>query len=422
MSLITRVSRNPSTLLVGGNISGLGLGLVSAALQARLLGPVGRGELAAALVPATVITMLLCFGLPDYFSRRAAIGDSLSSLSKSAGVLAIAIGVIAFAPYFWFAQTMAPVGTQIWVMIVAYAALSPVFVYGYCLASIAVGAARWGTYVFSRFVTPLLVICGLLLLSFIGTSAQGVGLLLIGTSLIGLLVPLAHKAVRPSGPTDSKALKAAVAFGLTGWPAGAVALLNQRVDLLMLTVMASKEDLGFYAVSVTLAAIITGVAYSVAMPIRNRVSRGENHILPFATALVMAITLALAVAVWLTLPILVSVVLGTNFLTAIPIMRVLVAAQVPLAGIVMMTQCLIGAGHPGRPLAGEISALAVTVCVILFLVPTFGVLMAAYANLAGNVVSFGVLLFLSRRYVSSEPTWRYLLVPPSELIQWLKRK
>src|ERR1035437_8835123 len=188
MSLISRAARNPSTLLVGANMVGLGLGLASAALQARLLGPVGRGELAAAFAPATVISMLLCLGLPDHFSRRAAIGDSLSSLSKNAGVLSLAIGVVTFAPYLWFAQAMAPVGTQTWELLVAYAVFTPVFVYGYCLASMAVGAARWGTFVLSRLITPLLVISGLLLLSVNGTSVRNVGLLLIGTSLIGLLL------------------------------------------------------------------------------------------------------------------------------------------------------------------------------------------------------------------------------------------
>ena len=74
--MIRRVFSNPSNVLVFSNAIALLLGVASAAIQARALGPVGRGELATAMVPGTLLAMLTCLGLPDYFSRRVAIdGD-----------------------------------------------------------------------------------------------------------------------------------------------------------------------------------------------------------------------------------------------------------------------------------------------------------------------------------------------------------
>ena len=68
------LSNHPSALLLGSTIASLIFGIASAAIQARLLGPVGRGELAIAMVPGTLIAMLLSAGLPDFSARKAAIG------------------------------------------------------------------------------------------------------------------------------------------------------------------------------------------------------------------------------------------------------------------------------------------------------------------------------------------------------------
>ncbi|MET3175518.1 UNVERIFIED_ORG: O-antigen/teichoic acid export membrane protein [Arthrobacter sp. UYCu721] len=419
-SAILQQLRRPTAILVLANFVSLGLGLVSAALQARLLGPEGRGELATAMVPAGMAAMLLCIGLPDYFARQAAKGKDLGRLSLTAGILGFGVGAVAVLPYIWIAGLLAPPGSSAWSLLIAYAVLTPVTTFGYCLMSIAVGAGYWKTVSIAKLAPQITAVVGLLFLSLPGASPATVGALLIGSTLLGLILPLARKVFWPFGRIKKSYFGAALSFGLRGWPSGAIALLNQRIDLLLLTAIASKEQLGFYAVATTLAAVLTTVSNSVAMPTRNRVAQGEIHIVPSTTAATMAVTFVLAIGVVLALPILVTLILGPDFLPAIPIMTVLLAAQLPLSGIVVMTQSLVGAGRPSLPFYGEVSALLVTATIVLILVPVAGPIWAAWANLAGNLVSFVTLLFLCRRHLRSGPTWRYLFISPKRILAIMK--
>lgn len=396
------------------------MGLISAALQARILGPEGRGELATAMVPAGMAAMLLCIGLPDYFARQAAKGRNLRDLALSASVLGMAVGAVAVLPYILLAGILAPVGTPAWYLLMAYAFLTPVTTFGYCLSAIAIGAGWWKTVAVAKLVPQVLAVLGLAALSLGDASPLIVGALLIGSTVLGLFVPLVRSAAWPIGKIARSGLASALAFGLRGWPAGATALVNQRIDLLLLTAMTSKEQLGYYAVATTLAAVLTAVSNSVAMPTRNRVARGDMHVVPPTMAATMAVTLLMAAIVISMLPILVSLVLGESFLPAMPVMTVLLMAQVPLAGIVVMTQSLIGAGRPSLPLFGELVALMSTSALVLFLVPSFGTIAAAWANFGGNVVSFATLLVLSRRYVSDRPAWRYMFISPKHMVSILK--
>ncbi|MDV8146989.1 oligosaccharide flippase family protein [Arthrobacter sp. B10-11] len=412
--------KRPTAVLVLSNFSSLGLGLISAALQARLLGPVGRGELATAIVPAGMAAMLLCIGLPDYFAREAAKGRDLRRLSLTAGVLGLSVGVVTVLPYLWVAQILAPIGTAAWYLLLAYACLTPITTFGYCLMSIAVGAGWWKTVSTAKLLPQAIAVVGLALLSVPGASPGAVGALLIASTVVGLLFPLTRRASWPFARLTKTGFTAALTFGFKGWPSGAIALLNQRIDLLLLTAMTTKEQLGYYAVATTLAAVLTAVSNSVAMPTRNRVARGEVNVVPQTMAATMAITALMAGLVIFALPILVNVVLGSSFLPAMPVMVVLLAAQIPLAGIVVMTQSLVGAGRPGLPFFGEVTALATTATIVIFMVPQFGTLSAAWANLAGNIVSFSALLFLSRKHVCRQSLWRYIFISPKRIVLILK--
>lgn len=420
MTRLLKQLKRPSAVLIAANFGSLGLGLLSAALQARILGPEGRGELATAMVPGGIAAMLLCFGLPDYFARQAATGNSTRSLSSTAGLFALLVGAVVIVPYYFAAQFLAPVGSAAWILLVSYGVLTPILTYGYCVQALAIGAGWWKTVAIAKLVPQGASVLGLAALTIPGASPLTVGFLLITTSLLGLLVPLFRPNSWPTARADRLTLVKGVSFGLRGWPSGALALLNQRADLLLLTALASNEQLGYYAVATTLAAVLTAVANSIALPTRNRVAQGIRHVVPAATATTMALTLALAGCVTLLLPYLVALVLGVNFLPAMPIMVILLFAQVPMAGIVVMTQSLIGAGKPSLPFFGEIVALATTASGVLLLVPTYGTEYAAWANFAGNCVSFLTLLVLCYRHIDSKSAWRYILISPSQLSTTLK--
>ena len=314
-------------------MAALALGLVSAAIQARVLGPVGRGELALAMVPGTLLAMLLCFGLPDYFARRAAQGTDPSELSKLAALLSIGIALVFAAPYAVLAEFQSPVGSDAWWILLLYAIGVPIFVYGYSLTGILLGAGSWKLVAALRVAPLVLIVVGLTVIALFvnAPTPLTVGILLVTVSALGPLGSLVKPELRPRGSISWTMAREALGFGLRGWFAGAVALLNQRIDLLLVTFIASAGGIGLYAVSTSLAAVLAGIANAIAMPARNKVTRGERHGVATAVSLTMLIAVTVATAVTLCLPMLIHVVLGDQFLAAAPVMTVLLFAQVPLA-------------------------------------------------------------------------------------------
>lgn len=417
LSGLKRQFGRPGSLLFGSTMATLGFGLISAAIQARLLGPIGRGELAIAMVPGTLIAMLLCFGLPDFFSRKAAQGAALGLLSKLAVLLSLAIGIVVVVPYAFIVELQAPIGSDPWWLLIAYAIGVPVFVYGYCLTAMLVGSGSWKFVAGLRVVPQISIICGLLVVALCSNNPTPllVGVILIGVSALAPLSSLLRPALHPRGALKWSMVREAFGFGMRGWPAGAIALLNQRVDLLVVTVIASPENTGLYAVATTLAAVLTGIANAVALPARNRVAQGEREGVPRTVALAMLIALVVAAITWLCLPLLIHVVLGDAFMSAAPVMAILLFAQVPLAGVIVLTQCLIGAGKPGSPLAGELLALITTTILILTMFPTFGILSAAFASGVGNIMSLIVLIALAQKHIKRQPIHGYFFIPPAQL-------
>ena len=412
-----RAIAHPSTLLLASTAATTVLGIVSASVQARVLGPSGRGVLATAMVPGTLVAMLLCFGLPDFVSRKAAQGENLGTLSKFSLWASLAIGSIAFVPYALLCGFQAPVGTSAWWLLIAYACTLPLYVYGYCLAWLTGGSGHWRSVSAVRLAPSVLSVIAILVLAiaFPPATPLGVGLILIGLTACCPLLYLFHKPAVPRGRVEWTMFRHAASFGARGWPAGTIALVNQRIDLLMMTMMAAHVELGYYAVATTLAAVLNAVANAIAMPARNRVARGDHSLVPAITAATILAVLVLAIAVSALLPLLVQVLLGPKFLPAVPVMTLLLLMQVPLAGVVVLTQSLIAAGHPGAPLGGEVVALVTTVILILIFFPTYGLAAAAVGTGIGNALSFAVLLILARRHLGSAPIWRYIFVSPREL-------
>ena len=406
------LSRPSSVLLLANGIA-LGLGVVSAAIQARILGPVGRGELAVAMVPATLLAMLLCIGLPDYMARRVAVDGDTKRASSLALALSLCVGIVFTVPYVLLAGLLAPQGSDAWWLIVTFAVLTPLFVYGYCITGVSVGNSNWKLVALSKIVPQAGAVSGLLLVATTNPSVLQIGVILIGSSLVGLIVPASLAGAVPLRRFTFTDVRQALSFGIRGWGAGALALVNQRVDLVMMTILASHAQLGYYAVSTTLAAVFGTVSTAISLPTRNRVARGDKFAAVHATGFAMAATLISGLIVIALLPLIVSVLLGNDFLPAVPVMAILIAGQVPLAGAVVLTASLVGVGKPAAPMAGEAVALIATVVCITFLFPLFGTLAAAWANVFAHVLSLLVLLWLARRHIADVPYWRYLFISPA---------
>jgi O-antigen/teichoic acid export membrane protein len=183
-----------------------------------------------------------------------------------------------------------------------------------------------------------------------------------------------------------------------------------RLDQVMMTPLAGVDQLGIYVVAVTVSnvALLLNTAVSDVMfvvesgePSTTRVGRAAR-ISTLVTALVGA---GLAAAS----PLMVPIIFGPEFAPAVPIIAVLVLANILGIPGSVAGSALGARGRPGlRSLALAI-AMVIYVVAMLLLVPLYGGFGAALAMLVGNTVP---------AYLNIYWLYRYCGVPLSEFYRF----
>jgi O-antigen/teichoic acid export membrane protein len=113
-------------------------------------------------------------------------------------------------------------------------------------------------------------------------------------------------------------------------------------------------------------------------------------------------------------------VFGTAFAGAVPMLIVLLAANLFLVPAQVLGSAVIAAGNPGAAARSQVLGLVITVPALIVLLPLFGGLGAAWVSLASYAASFGVLLVAAVRRFELSPR-AFLLVSGAD-VRWLRTR
>jgi O-antigen/teichoic acid export membrane protein len=178
-------------------------------------------------------------------------------------------------------------------------------------------------------------------------------------------------------------------------------IVDTRVALLMLGVLAAAADAGRFHVVLRLAELIAltqAVANLVIEPMIARwMAAGETaraqRTITMAARLVFALTLAASLAVIAIGPWLLGW-FGPGFSEAAPALAVLAGAQTVKAGLGTVAPLLNITGHARETWRGTAIGVAIQIGLSLLLIPAFGLLGAAWAVLVSTTIT---KLYLMRR-------------------------
>jgi O-antigen/teichoic acid export membrane protein len=374
------------------------IGTVTGVIAARTLGPAGRGELAAIIVPLSMAPYALAFGLPTFASRSVAGGRDISSVLGTAGGLAFAIGCIAILPCVVFVAALADGSHGVHtVLVVGFAAL-PLTLAANILADAGLGLQRWRSVVAQRLIPMCTVLMGYIVLVAVGafTPASAGAFVLAGGMLSVLpFVPIAAAA----WPLRFRAAVArdALALGARAVPITLSQLLNHRLDQFLMVALVSRRELGLYAVAVTISSISGMLAGAMNTVLYPKVAAGEDIDVARALRRGLFAVLCVCAASAVAAPLLLPVVFGRAFTDAVPMLLILLAASVPLAGVTILSGVLAAGRRILQAGVSEIVALAVTVGGLLLLLPPLGGVGAAIVSLGAYSVNFAWLLAIARR-------------------------
>jgi O-antigen/teichoic acid export membrane protein len=413
-----RTVRIFGALLTSGGVSVV-VGLVTAPILARALGPDGRGLFAAVAVPIGLAPFVAQLGLGAYAARAAARGVSSGTIIGSVGVPllfvsgAVAVAAPAIADLLADGRPVVEHYLSVGLWLLALPLL------GNLLLDVLWGQERWRDLVVFRSLNHVLYLIGVVALTALGALTLNRAILV--AILVGPVAALPLLAVVRARPRlDIDVSRSALSFGVRAWPGTLAGLANTRLDQVIMVPLADERQLGLYAVAVTLATLPGMLAGPIGQMVFPRLAATDGQSLARYVRTAMAVVAAVSALGAALSPLVIPVVFGSAFAGAVPPALVLFAGAVPLAGSVLLNHGLLALGRPGLTSIGEIVAATVTVGLLLVLLPTLGALGAAVTSVAAYTLNF---LILAQRagHGLGIPLTAFVL-PRRDDVDWLRAR
>jgi O-antigen/teichoic acid export membrane protein len=398
-------------------------------LAARLLGPAGRGELAAVLLWPQVIGSLGSLGVGQaisYFAARQPGGDRPVFGTAMAQVapqsLCLLVGGYLLMPVVLGSYGEAAVATGRlylwWIPLNATAG---------CAAALLVGHLRFGAWNVVRVSLTATTVLGLLGLSLVNavSVANIVWMHLAGMIVaLGLALTFCARKGWVGMRVDGHLLRSMLGFGLKSHPAAVALIINQRVGETMVALLLPPVQVGLYASAAALTqpgGLIGSSVAAVAMPtIAGTIERAEMARtlgqLVRGTVLLAGLV---AAGLLLVAPMLIEFFFGEAFRAASDVARLLLVAIIALSTQQVLSSGLRGLGYPLASGVGELATSIVTLIALVLLLPSAGLVGAGVASLLGYAVGLAGMVLFARRALDISVA--ELLVPRIADLQWMVR-
>lgn len=393
------------TMLTTGLLQFANLG--SGMLAAHLLQPAGRGDLAAAILWPTTLSYLALFGLQDATLFHAASGRQTARQIFGAGLLlgtfvtvvAMVLGYFVVIPlaYVDYSESVRSLAVLLLLLI-------PCTIIGTIYQEMLRGYMRlavWNAMRVSLGVGYLALILVVYALGKADVTGFGIAYLLAQSlPLIGG-IGFGLWAGWGSWGASLPILKQFAAYGLRIHTSNVVSMLNGKIDQMLIATTLDPASLGLYVVATTMSQISYTVVNSVTMVAYPRACGASPAERPAVIGLYfrlsVVIMLSSTAVLWLLAPLALRLLFGASFITATPVMRLLLWGAVPFA---LKDFFVLAFKAYDRALSiskAEVVTLVLNAALLAVLVPQFGLMGAAVSFVIARWVSFLYLGQLVRR-------------------------
>lgn len=384
--------RNQIGLTASTNILIAMIGVGTGIAAARILGPEGRGELAAILLWPMTIGTLAPLGIPEalvYFTAREP--RSAGRFLGSSLALGLALSLIAIlASYLVLPVLLSAQSTRVLDTARVLLFMIPVLVLGGLPLYLLRGKQEFRAWNLCR-VLPALGWIGVLTAAAIGgwgARRVALGYLIITVTLIvpvfAITYPKLGGRVR-ARVTDWRPL---LSFGLPNTLSAIPQMINLRLDQMLIVASLEPTQLGLYTAAIAWSGGLQPILTAIGTILFPRVaaaktSEERRQTLVSGTAAGTTAALLLGLLVLVATPTVLPLIFGESFRQAVNVALVLVPASAILGLNLILEEGLRGLGAPRFILGAEIAGALTSAISLMFLLPVFGILGAGIASLAG---------------------------------------
>jgi O-antigen/teichoic acid export membrane protein len=396
-------------LTAGTQAAILGLGATSGILSARLLGPVGRGQLAALVVWPSTLMFLCNLGINQAIvfhtgQRRHGFGEILTAATLIGGAQSLLVLAIGCAVLPLALRNYPP---EVRFLSFLFLASAPALLLGGQPANLLQGRLEMFWFNLLRMIAPGIYALGVVLLLALHrpslsnvVSFQVAGIIVAALAGYALLNKRGVFEVR----WDAEAARQLLSYGIRSHVSSLSYFFNQRVDQLILSLLVPPRDLGLYVVAVTVSTTVTLVPQAAGMVTLATGSNSDpastRRMIGRSFRVLLAWLVGTCAVLYVACPWLIVRVFGAGFGPSVAACRVLLVGTVALGLNQMLYDGARALNRPALPSYAEGVSMIITAGVLLLLVPRMSFMGAAIASSLAYTCSLLVMLGLCRTQLS----------------------
>ncbi len=415
-------------LTIGSGSTIIAIGFITSIIIARLLGPIGRGELAAVQLWGTFFGGLALVGVPEavvYFVGREPQAAKVYILtgvfiSFVAGLPIVMIG-ITLIPYLLLEQRPSVATIAQWFLFLQFV----LYILNWIAMSGLRGLQQFDLY---NLLRPLPTFGWLIILLFAYIfKVTSVGLLtaaILVSNFISAIVGvyLVNQATPGSFRLNIKLWLPLLRFGLPTMLSLIPNYLVQygRLSQMVVAAVLSPEALGLIIVAIGWSNITNIVPQSIGQVVFPRIAAmDEDNIrqseIARATRLTVLLSTAISIFFMLISPVVMPLIYGVEFAPSIVPALIMLLTAIPAALRKVISDILRGLNRPHIALVGELFSLGTAILLMLVFIQPWGIIGVALALLLSEVFSSVVILLLLSR--NAQVHLANLLIPTFQDIQ-----
>ncbi len=389
-------------------------------LTARTLGPAGRGELAAMILWPLFIASVTTLGVPssliyhlrnasDERQRLVANGFAMSALT---GILAAAMAAM-ILPWWLHQYSPTVIHAAQWFLITV--PLVSITLVGRAVLEAAHDFVASNAI---QILTPFATLLGLLLLLAVHhMDSYGAAIAYIAASVPALgymVLRIRRTGVRPA-PLRIAAMKQILQYGIRSYGIDVLGTLALQVDQVLVVSLLSAGAMGSYVVVLSLSRMLNVFQTSVVMVLFPKAAgHGADKVMKMTGESVRIsglVTVACGAMVCIAGPTLLRILYGAEYVAAAGAMRILVLEAI-LSGVTfVLAQAFMALNRPGVVTILQGIGLSLSVPMMLWLIPRYGIYGAAISLLVSTCarllfVCAGFRIFLKVAPPRLFPAWR----------------
>jgi O-antigen/teichoic acid export membrane protein len=389
------------------NVALAGLGFVTGVTAARLLGPTGRGDLAAIQLWPGVLAVLAMLGMSDalaFFSAKD--GERVNVyLTTAIGVALVSSILFVAGGIFIIPLALHSYPADVVSAAQRYLLLVPLYALVLLPCHVLRGMTEFGWWNILRVAPSVAWLLVLATAAILGTASPG-GLAdgnLIALAVLGIAVAVVvlRKVPGPyrSGTAEARKL---LRFGLPAAGAFVPQLLNLRLDQLIMAAVLPARSLGLYVVAVAWSSAVNPLLFAIGMVLLPKVAGAPDHevrqqILVRTVRIGVWVAAGTVLIVAVLTPLAFRLLFSNAYRPAVPAAIVLVVAGGLFGLNFILAEGIRGLGRPAITLYAEVGGLVLTGASLALLLRPFGIVGAAWGSVVGyGTVTAGLLSYLRR--------------------------